>query len=363
MVWLKYDEMGAEPYAIAKIVRVEPPKPAAPPPPTAASADTTGSIRAGGANRITAAESEAESGVRVVRRGGDAAPGALIISVPEALGVQLTPAPDRRLVERGKHGALPKIGADGTRPSEIYARPLVTGPDVKPGAPRIAIVVGGMGLSPQATQNAQSKLPGPVTLGFAPYGADLEKQVARAREAGHEVILQAPMEPLDATQAPGPRTLETAAAPGETLDNLHWLMSRFTGYVGVSNFLGAKFTANEQVFTPVLREITSRGLLYLDDGSSPQSLAQSLAPRLGSAAILRADVVIDAVQKPEAIEAELQKLERIARQKGSAIGVAAGLPATVEHIARFARGLEKRGIALAPLSAIPTTRAVSTAGK
>ena len=33
MVWLKYDEMGAEPYAIAKIVRVEPPKPAAPPPP------------------------------------------------------------------------------------------------------------------------------------------------------------------------------------------------------------------------------------------------------------------------------------------------------------------------------------------
>ena len=83
----------------------------------------------------------------------------------------------------------------------------------------------------------------------------------------------------------------------------------------------------------------------------------------GEVNLLRADVVIDAVQKPEAIEAELQKLERIARQKGSAIGVAAGLPATVEHIARFARGLEKRGVALAPLSAIPTTRAVSTAGK
>lgn len=360
LAWYKNTGMGGEPFAIAKIERL-PARDTAGPAPTAAAAgiDTMGAMRVP-ANRA-AGDVEAESGVRVVRSGGGQAPGALIIQVPDTLGVQLAPAPDRRLVDKGKFGPLPKIAADGSRAADVYARPLMTSTDIKPGAPRIALVVGGMGLSAQATQNAVSRLPGPVTLAFAPYGPDLEKQVARAREAGHEVLLQAPMQGFDAGPAPGPHMLETGAAPEQTLEHLHWLMSRFAGYIGIGNFLGAKFTANDAALTPVLREVFARGLIYFDDGTSAQSRAQSVAAAMGGGA-MRADVVIDLVQKPEAIEAELAKLERIARQKGSAIGVAAGLPATVDQVARFARGLEKRGIALAPLSSLATGRVAPNAG-
>ena len=251
--------------------------------------------------------------------------------------------------------------ADGARAAQVYARPFMTGRDLKPGAPRIALVVTGMGLSQQATQTAINRLPGAVTLAFAPYGAELEKQAARAREAGHEIILQAPMEPFDAVQAPGPHMLETSATPEQNIEHLHWLMSRFTGYVGVGNFLGAKFTASDAALAPIVRETISRGLFFFDDGSSTQSRALALSASSGGG-VVRADVVLDSVQKSDAIEAALLKLEQIARQNGAAIGVVAGLPANVEQIARFARALEKRGVALTPLSSLATTRAIPTAG-
>ena len=114
---------------------------------------------------------------------------------------------DPRLLETSRHGAIPKIAPDGARPSEIYARP------VKPQAgradqPRVAIVIEGLGIGANSTAEALAKLPAPVTYAFAPYGADLERWVARARGEGHEVLLQVGMEPFDyPDNDPGPQTL------------------------------------------------------------------------------------------------------------------------------------------------------------
>ncbi len=295
-----------------------------------------------------AAQLEQKSGVKVVRAGGGTAPGATIIEVPRALDVTLAPAPDPRLVEPSRYGPLPRIGADGARPADVYARPLVT-PAAKTNAPRIALLVGGLGLSPSATQSAIVDLPGVVTLAFAPYGNNLSAAVAAARAQGHEVILQLPMEPIDYPQTnPGPHTLLSNASVAENTDNLHWLLSRFTGYTGVANFLGAKLTADPAAFSPILREIANRGLLYLDDGSSPQSEALTLAATAGLPAV-RADVIIDAT--PEGIDAALVQLEAVARDKGLAVGVASALPQSIEKIARFARAAQANGLVLIPLSA------------
>lgn len=128
-------------------------------------------------------------------------------------------------------------------------------------------------------------------------------------------------------------------------------MSRFSGYAGVANFLGARFSANRPAFEPVLSELNARGLIYVDDGASPQSLAPALAPALGLP-LAKADLVIDLDRKPEAILAALTSLEAIARAKGQAFGVASALPATLEQVGRFARSLERRGIVLVPVSAL-----------
>jgi polysaccharide deacetylase 2 family uncharacterized protein YibQ len=344
------DPMGGEPYAIAAI-HEEMPKP---PQADGQAASKTPDPQATGTTlkRVTSAEDfEQQSGVKVMRAGASV-PGALIITVPQDLGIHLPPAPDPRLVEKTRFGAIPRIGSDGSRPAEVYARPSVSAANLKTGAPRIALLIGGMGLDALATGNAIESLPGAVTLGFAPYGHDLERETARAREHGHETVLQLPMEPFDFPRInPGPHTLLTSANAAENTDHLHWLLSRFTGYAGVANFLGAKFTSDEQALLPVLREIAGRGLFYVDDGTSAQSLVTALAPEL-NLATGKTDVAFDGAEKQGTLETALLKLEARARDKGIAVGVASGLPLSdIDRIARFAQSLEAKGINLVPLSA------------
>jgi len=102
---------------------------------------------------------------------------------------------EQRLLEVTRHGSIPKIGPDGQRPADAYARPRQ--PKDRADGPRVAIIVSGLGVSANVTQLAMSKLPTSVTLGFGPYGSGIDRTVMRARDRGHEVLLQVPMESFD----------------------------------------------------------------------------------------------------------------------------------------------------------------------
>jgi polysaccharide deacetylase 2 family uncharacterized protein YibQ len=282
------------------------------------------------------------SGVSVVSNRAPAS-GPEIIDVAQALGRQPAAAAGG-MIEASKYGPLPRIAADGARPSQVYAHPYAETPTTR-GAPRIAVFVGGLGLDAETTSAAISRLPADVSLGIAPYGLDLSRIAARARGAGHEIWLQAPMEGV-AGPDPGPHTLKTEASAAENEDSLHWMMARFVGYVGIANYLGAKFTADPSAVSPTLAEIARRGLIYLDDGSSAQSKVGDLAPGLNLKES-RADVIAEGD-----IDEALARAEDIARRRGSAIVVASALPLTVDHVARWAQALESKGFALAPVSAL-----------
>jgi uncharacterized protein len=155
---------------------------------------------------------------------------------------------DQKLVETTPQGPIPKIAANGMRPAEAYAQPVRPIPG-RPDAPRIALVVGGLGVSANITGDAISKLPGAVTLAFMPYSYDVDHLAGRARRAGHEILLQAPMEPFNyPDNDSGPQTLLTTLSAEQNLERLYWLMSRFQGYVGITGAMGARFTASEQAF-------------------------------------------------------------------------------------------------------------------
>ncbi len=257
---------------------------------------------------------------------------------------------DQRLLEASRHGQIPRVAPDGARPAEVYAQK--SGAAQRPDAPRIALIVGGLGISASTTAEALSKLPGPVTLAFAPYGNDLESNVSRARARGHEVLMQIPMEPFDyPDNDPGPQTLLSSLSGEQNIDRLQWLMSRFQGYVGVMNFMGARFSASEQSIAPVLREIAKRGLIYVDDGASPRSLASQIAGA-NRTAFAKADIVVDAVPTTAEIDKALVRLETIARERGSAVAYASALPVTVERVARWSKTLAGRGVALVPVTAV-----------
>jgi hypothetical protein len=257
---------------------------------------------------------------------------------------------DQRFAEASRNGPIPRIAPDGTRPSEAFAQPVKTIAD-RPNAPRIAIVVAGLGISAIGTSDALAKLPGPVTLAFAPYGADLDRIASRARGGGHELLLQVPMEPFDyPDNDPGPQTLLTSLNADQNVERLHWLMSRLQGYVGISNYMGGRFTATEAALVPVLREAAKRGLIFVEDGTSPRSLAGQLAGA-NNLPYAKADLMIDAVPSSAEIDRALGRLEKTARERGIAIGMASALPASIERIALWAKAAESHGIQLVPISA------------
>jgi hypothetical protein len=258
---------------------------------------------------------------------------------------------EQRLLETSRHGAIPRIAPDGARPAEMYAR-AINPTQARKDGPRIAIVIGGLGVSATLTDKAIDRLPGPVTFAFPPYGADIERLVTRARAEGHEILLQAAMEPFDyPDNDPGPQTLLTSLPADQNIDRLYWQMSRFQGYVGITNYMGARFTSTEQAVAPVLKETARRGLIYVDDGASPRSMTGQIAGA-NNLPFARAEVTLDAVPTPANIDKALARLEALAKEHGSAVGIASAVPASIERIAQWAKAAEMRGFVLVPITAV-----------
>jgi uncharacterized protein len=254
---------------------------------------------------------------------------------------------DQRLLEKSRYGMIPVV-SDGLKPFTAYAGEADRVRAAK--MPVVAIVVGGLGVGAAKTTDVIMKLPPAVTLAFTPYGSDPGKLVERARVQRHEILLQIPMEPFDyPDNDPGPQTLLTTLSAEQNLDRLYWHLSRFQGFAGIANFMGARFVVTDAVMQPIIREAAKRGLGYLDDGSAPRSVAFSLAA--GQAMpFAKADFSIDAVPTAAEIDRALAKLEDLAKERGTAVGVASALPISIERLGVWIKALESHGVMLVPLT-------------
>jgi polysaccharide deacetylase 2 family uncharacterized protein YibQ len=254
---------------------------------------------------------------------------------------------DPALIETTSSGPLPRIADDGRTPMAAYAPPVA-----KASGPRIAIVIGGLGISAKATAAAIANLPPAITLSFAPYSNDVQRWAAEARKRGHEVLLEVPMEPFDFPDSdPGPHTLRAGTGEDSNIDRLTWSMTRFTGYAGVTNLLGGRFMADSGALEPVMTFLARRGLMFFDNGQGTRSAAPDVA-RATSTPFVQASANIDAIQTGMEIDQRLSDLETRARQNGTAAGSGLLYPVTIERVSTWAQGLSGRGFVLVPASAI-----------
>jgi len=261
-------------------------------------------------------------------------------------GAEAAPAPG--LVEDSPDGPLPIIGSDGRQPWQVYARKF----DAADHRPRVALVVGGLGLDNVSTNDAIARLPPEVTLAFSPYARDLEGWIAAARRAGHEVMLGLPMEPPDyPRQDPGPKTLLTSLDPDKNLERLRWVMSRGTDYVGLVGIMGGRFAADRASFEPVLEALKARGLYFIDDHDAQEGVLATLGPALGMAWAVT-DRRLDEEPSQQTVDQALTALEGVATQNGVALGLGGPYPVTLDRILAWSATLQGKGIALAPATAI-----------
>jgi polysaccharide deacetylase 2 family uncharacterized protein YibQ len=157
------------------------------------------------------------------------------------------------------------------------------------------------------------------------------------------------MEPVDyPDNDPGPYTLMADGQPPETVKRLEWILSRATGYFGLTNYLGSRFLANDQAYGAFAGAVRGRGLAFVDDGSA--------ARRGGGMARATAERVIDDNPSAAAIDQQLLALEAGALQRGQSLGSGFAYPITLEKVAQWANEVEQRGYQLAPASALTRAR-------
>jgi len=138
---------------------------------------------------------------------------------------------------------------------------------------------------------------------------------------------------------------------GDNIARLQRLLGLAPGFVGVFQVMGSKFAASEESLTPVLSELAKRGLLYVDNGVPKGGLSLKVAKSL---ALPRTSIAItlDGVASAAAINSRLILLEKTARSKKSAVGVAEPYPVTIRRLAEWAKSLDFKDLTLAPVSAV-----------
>ena len=250
--------------------------------------------------------------------------------------------------EDTEKGPLPIIAKDGRQPWIEYSRNFKHS-DRKP---RVAIIINNLGLSATYTEQILKLMPKNITLSFSHISPKLKKWVREARQKGFEVLIDLPMEPDGFPRNdPGRSTLLTSLSEVENLNRLEYVMVQSGGYVGLLSTHGSKFTLNSELLLPILKAIKDRGLLFVDSRTTSQSLGPELSSDIQLPRAFN-NVFIDKIPSQGHITTKLRELERIVMDKKFAVAIARPLPISMEILSEWASSLKKKGIALAPITAI-----------
>lgn len=234
------------------------------------------------------------------------------------------------------------------RQRELAAAPAE--PEAEPAkAPTISIVLTAVGLNPEATARAESRLPVEIAFALPPIAPDVEAIAARAAAAGRAALLEAPLEAAAENASAQPQiALSAASEPSEIVAQLGDMLDKTPGAVGVATYLGGGFLTDADAARALAAALGDRGLFALQqqpiDGSQLPGAIDAEGGEL-----IAAPISLDDFGLSRDITAALGRLEALARREGHAMAVAVAIPSTVDALISWAEGLEGRGVALIPV--------------
>lgn len=215
--------------------------------------------------------------------------------------------------------------------------------------PRISIIIDDLGYRLQDGRRA-IELPGPLAYAILPETPGSRRLAEFANERGKEVLLHLPLEAIGHNGPPEPGGIVLDMSRAGLRDAFASAMDSVPFVIGVSSHRGSLLTRHPGHMGWLMEEIARReGLFFIDSYTTHQSIALRIAREAGITATRR-DVFLDHDRSPEALEREFERLKRLARERGKAIGIGHPYPETLQMLERALQDLEKEGIELVPIS-------------
>ncbi len=257
----------------------------------------------------------------------------------------LIKAPIQGLSRKTPYGDIPAKSDTGDTAFIRYAKPFRTPVNAK----TVAVIIGGLGLNPEITTRAILDLPEEITLSFAAHSPQLQNWVNQARENGHEVLIEIPMQTNGNTPSAANRTLTVTQDIAANTRRLDWLLSRASGYFGVTNYNGDSFMARSDLVAPVMSYLEEAGLAFIFDGSF-ESVALPALATSAKLPFIEAEFVIDGTNDRALIKDNLKQLSEKAIQGHTPIGIGFAYQNTLDAVSLWAKDAPNNGLVLVPAS-------------
>ncbi|WP_298035941.1 divergent polysaccharide deacetylase family protein [uncultured Desulfuromonas sp.] len=255
----------------------------------------------------------------------------------------------RRLERISPDIALESMAAEGTLRVLFRGRacallifsPTQREPETKP--PRVAIIMDDLGRDLK-TARALLDIDLPVTLAILPTSAKAAQVAALGHRHGREIFIHIPMEPQSypATD-PGRGALFVNLGPKEIRRRMKSQLQKIPHAVGGNNHMGSRFTESREGMAVVMEVMREAGLFFVDSRTTGGSVVFSEARRAGVPALVR-DRFLDNRQDVNAIAEQIRSLARLARSRGSAVGICHPYPQTLEALRREAGIFRELGV-------------------
>jgi polysaccharide deacetylase 2 family uncharacterized protein YibQ len=218
---------------------------------------------------------------------------------------------------------------------------------------RVAIIIDDLGNNLALGRQALD-LPGALTFSMLPRRPYSRELAQLAHASGREVMLHLPMQASDG-RAMGDGGLDAAMERVVFADSVRDSVASIPHLAGVNNHMGSLLTREPQPMRWLMQDLACIGGLYfVDSRTDVRTVARREARRAGLANARR-DVFLDHVIEPQAIRAQFERLLRLARARGSAIGIGHPYPETLAVLAELLPTLGDQRIELVPVSRLVTT--------
>ncbi|MEW8506752.1 MAG: divergent polysaccharide deacetylase family protein [Candidatus Thiodiazotropha sp.] len=212
---------------------------------------------------------------------------------------------------------------------------------------KIALIIDDLGNQLTAGERALA-LPGAITYAFLPQTPFAWQLASKAYELNKEVMLHQPMESDNGNRL-GNGALTLDMSKQEFTQTFRRNLASIPYVAGVNNHMGSLLTRDPTAMRWLMSELRDSGLYFIDSRTTDSTVAERIANRaLVSAS--RRHVFLDNQLQASAIRGQLDTLIEMAREQGSAIGIAHPYPQTLALLQQELPRLQKQGVELVPVS-------------